>query len=485
MDKKWYDNVLMLNRDPNWYRLADCSDREACRRYFEEFFSMYGDCVTDIAICVFEQTALVPAKSFMWRGEKYLQKKENGIEVDYSETHVALLYKCFAEFGLDPVQIFIDMVKSRGIRPWLTLRMNDVHYGKEETSPLRSDMFYEERKAGHIVNGNYRFHPTVYDFTYPRYREALLSYMVELFEKYDVFGLELDFMREFVCFDYKNNPDCHKIMTEYIRQVHEVVKNAEKRVGHEIKLSIRTCRSPKDSKTMGFDIKTLADEGLIDAVVPTPHWNPTDSGIPIREWKALLGDKIPVFAGIEGNNFGFSVNTAANSRAYAAAFYAMGADGIYFNNHEFDSERNREVWKISRQSCLTGTREFVVTHQDCVAYPEDRYKPLPLNVDGEAELSLEIGKVSAADKVSVIIDFEGDVPPALDCGEVCGVNADIIEPLSAVRGDKTVEFTPHTPLLFDISGIVTESPVTLTFKGRGAVHYVNIVITSGDTIMGG
>lgn len=478
MDKKWYTDVLMLNRDPNWYRLADCTDKETCRQWFEKYFSMYGDSVTDICICVFEQTALVPAKSFMWRGEKYLQKSENGADVDYSETHVALLYKCIAEFGLDPIQIFIDTVKKRGIRPWLTLRMNDVHYGKEETSPLRSDMFYEEREAGHIVNGNYRFHPIVYDFTYPRYREALLSYMVELFEKYDVFGLELDFMREFVCFDYKNNPDCHKIMTEYIKQVREIVKRAENRVGHSIKLSMRTCRSPKDSLAFGFDIKTLSDEGIIDAVIPTPHWNPTDSGIPIREWKALLGDKIPVFAGIEGNNFGFSVNTAANSRAYAAAFYAMGADGIYFNNHEFDSERNREVWKITRQNCLEGTREFVVNYQDCVAFPEERYRPLPLNVDGEAELPLEIGKVKTADKVNVIIDFEGDISPVICCGEVRDVPAERIEPLCTVRGDKTIEFTPHTPLSFNISGIVTESPVTLTFKGRGTVHYVKIAITA-------
>ena len=58
MNKKWYTDVLMLNRDPNWYRWADYSDKEACRRYFEEFFSMYGDCVTDICFCVFEQTAL-------------------------------------------------------------------------------------------------------------------------------------------------------------------------------------------------------------------------------------------------------------------------------------------------------------------------------------------------------------------------------------------------------------------------------------------
>ena len=40
MNKKWYTDVLMLNRDPNWYRFADCSDREACRCYFEKYFSI-------------------------------------------------------------------------------------------------------------------------------------------------------------------------------------------------------------------------------------------------------------------------------------------------------------------------------------------------------------------------------------------------------------------------------------------------------------
>ncbi len=476
-NRKLFKNALILNRDPNWYKYIDDTDADTCRASLEECFSWYKGAITDICLAVFEQTTMIPSEAFMWRGMKYLQKQENGYAVDYSGMdRLRKLYNCYAKYNVDAVQIFIDCMHKLGIRPWLSFRMNDVHYNEEKTAPIRSDMSYEEAAAGHKVGEEYGYYASCYDFTYPRYKNALLGYIKEVVDKYDFFGLELDFMRECICFDYLNNPDCHKIMTEYIREVKAVVKAAEKRVGHEIKISIRTPRSLEDSLAFGFDLKTLCAEGLVDVVIPTPRWTCSESYLPIREWRAALGEDVAILGGIEALNLNATGNRPYNSRAYAAAFYAMSADGIYFNNHEDYSETVVETWSITPDNALTGHREFVVLYQDKFAYPEKRYKPLPLEINGTAVLPLEIGKVTASHKVKLVIDFEGETAPTVT---VCG-KADVvgneIEPITVTKCGEPLVLSKFTPYEYELSGISTDSEFVLNFTGNGKVHYVKVVI---------
>lgn len=263
-NKNWYDGALLINRDPNWYRAIDVTSAETAAKSLREYFSCYkGHKVTDVMLGVLEQTTLIPSKAFYWRGDKYLQKSENGYEVDYTQDDVAKLYKCFAEYGVDAAQIFIDTMNECGIRPWLALRMNDVHFGEDATSFIRSDMYYAAKEANEMVGPEYGYFGYGFDFKYPRYRNAILGYIEELLNKYDIFGLELDFMREIFCFDYKNEPDCAKIMTEYIREIRMLTNAASKRIGHDIKLLIRICRDPKDALDFGFDIKRMCEEDCL------------------------------------------------------------------------------------------------------------------------------------------------------------------------------------------------------------------------------
>ncbi len=476
-NKKWYDGALLINRDPNWYRFIDTSSKEAAHKSLKNIFLIYKDTkITDVLLGVLEQTALLPTEAFHWRGDKYLQKIENGHAVDYSEDPLSKLYKCFVEYGIDAAQIFIDTMREIGIRPWLSLRMNDIHFSTNETSFLRSDMYYEADKAGEKLGPAYAHIAHCFDFKYPRYRTAILGYIAELLDKYDIFGLELDFMREIFCFDYKNDPECHKIMTEYIREIKKLTDNAAIRVGHDVKLMIRTCRDPEDSLIFGFDIKTLCDEGIIDAVVPTPRWSCTDSAVPVKVWRELLGDDIAIFGGIETLGLKQTFNMPTNSKAYAAAFYAGGADGIYFNNHENLNDRNRDAWMLDRAACHAGSREFVVTWQDTAPAGRPVYRPLPLTVDGTAQIALDVGKINSTDKVKVIIDFEGDAAPTLTISGNTA-RAEACEALAEPTITKsTAVLTEHSPYLFHMDEISTDNGVVLEFAGNGTIYYINMII---------
>ncbi len=480
-NKKWYENAVMINRDPNWAETYGKTTAEEITKEYERVFSSYSGAITDVLIGLLEQTAMVPNNSFMWRGEKYFWEKENGYDVDY-KNHAGIVahHKLFNEYHIDPVQIFIKEMNKKGIRPWITLRMNDCHQSKNETSFLRSDMYYEEDKAGHTLGDEYGYSRNCYNFRYERYPNAILSYIEELLDRYDVFGFELDFMRSMSCFDYKNDSGYQPIMTEFIRKVRAITNAAGKKRGHDIKLSLRTCHSISDAFTFGFDIKTIAKEGLIDVLVPSPSWSPTDSGLPIKEWRELIGDDIALIAGIETNNVwapSATVNEAKNSKAYAAAFYSQGADGIYFNNHEYLRPRNIEAWEINKNNCLEGHREFVVTHQDLFIDEKTRYKPLPRTFIGKTELTVCVGPIKATDKVKLVIDFIGEERPILTTGEF-NLKPVRVEPLYSALSfyDKEMPVTPNIPIEYDISGISTDSELTFTFEGVGTIGYVNVII---------
>ena len=72
------------------------------------------------------------------------------------------------------------------------------------------------------------------------------------------------------CFHYRDNSDCHKIMTEFVREVRWLTEAAASRLGHPVRLMLRVRQSPEIAKEMGFDVVTMCREGLLDAVVPTP-----------------------------------------------------------------------------------------------------------------------------------------------------------------------------------------------------------------------
>lgn len=474
-NKKWYDNAVMVNRDACWAWVQfDRSSKEGCRKNLERIFSWYNGAVTDVLLGVFSSSAFVPNKHITFIGDNYHRTIENGIPVDNTkEEAVVCMHKCYGEFGIDAVQVFIDEMNKLGIRPWLNFRMNDSHFCYGPTSPFRSDIFYEALNSGHMFGDPYNR----YDFRYTEYTDALLGYIEELLGRYDVFGIDLDFMRDIRAFDYDTIIDGHKYITELVRRVRDIANKAGERLGHDVKICLRTCRSPEDAFKFGYDVKTMADEGLVDVVAPSPYWVSTDSAIPVREWRALLGDKVGLICGLEQNSNDTFRNLPVSSKAYAAAFYAQGADGIYLNNHEWNNRYSLEAWKINRDTCLTGKREFIVTFQDTYFSKDNMYKPLPLKVDGTSELPLEIGKVKASDSVKVLIDFEGDEAPVLSVlgKEAVGEKTEPVLGISRHTGEE-ICCTPNNPLIYDISGISTDSPINLIFKGNGTVGYVNLLI---------
>ncbi|MCR5263560.1 MAG: hypothetical protein K6D94_06780, partial [Clostridiales bacterium] len=382
------------------------------------FVDIYaGTQITDVLFCNFCQYSASDSRIWSDYADKYEQTTENGVAVDYKDLYEGL-YTFNKKFGIDPYAVWLKRCREKGLNGWISIRMNDCHCPDDEASFLRSDFFYESREKGWNVGEKYGYYRWCFDYAVDEVRRRMLGYIEEQLDRYDPDGIELDFQREMVCFDYLENKDCAKIMTDFMRRARKLVKQAEIKRGHKIRLGIRLQRDIKQCLTYGFDAKTFISEKLVDLIVVTPRWETCDSDMPIEDWKKLAeGSGVEIAAGLEilvrrPSDEGHV--SAAVRRGYAASYLSRGADSIYLFNYfmnPYDSlwadEINRTAGDLATACSLP--RRFVVTWQDIAPIGQERWEPLPIRIDSgsPAVIQLKLGPVPDGKKASLIIGIGG------------------------------------------------------------------------------
>ncbi len=384
---------------------------------FLDFYSVGN--ITDILFCIFCQYSATDSKIWSTYADKYLQKKENGITVDYTEQYKGI-YKLNKECGIDPYEVWIKGCRKRNINPWISIRMNDCHFPDEQNSFLRSDFYYEAEEKGWMIGEKYEYFRKNFDYAVPEVRQKMLDYIKEQLERYDVYGVELDFMREIFCFDYidEDNEKIVNIMNDFIRSVKEIVKMAEKNYGHEIKIAERLTRDIDQSRKFGFDARTWAAEKLVDIIIPSPRWEHSDSMIPVNIWKKELpGVKIiPCIEMLAATRHGgLAFMTAEMVRGIAGGFYSDGADNIYLYNFfgQFLPEESIEIYKtcISAEEIAKHSTRYLVLGQEDATSPArfdpssdmKPYKPLPIELCGDyKEIVISTAEISDDTEATLI-----------------------------------------------------------------------------------
>ena len=77
--------------------------------------------------------------------------------------------------------------------------------------------------------------------------------IVETLARYDIDGLELDFMREPYLFSKGKEQEGGSILTTWVREIRGLTDAAAKRRGHPVKLGVRVPSSPQTALGLGFD----------------------------------------------------------------------------------------------------------------------------------------------------------------------------------------------------------------------------------------
>ena len=437
------DRKIMLNEDDSHFYYTRNAFDTLGEKEIRAFIRQYQDTqVGDFLLTCAGRIADYPSAVRESYLDKYDQKTENGRPVDYTGHPVPrCMARIFRELGLDFYAVCIDELRRIGIRPWLSVRMNDCHENDAPTSFLHPDFFHEHpefRRVRHHAPMGY--FDRCYDYAVPAVRRLMLDTVEEIAFRYDADGIELDWMREIYCFRIGHEYEGVEIINRFTRDVRAILDRAEKKWGHPIRLAARTMRDPQTALESGFDAVQWAREGLIDALIPAPRWQTTDSDIPVGMWKRLLaGTGVKLAAGIEilqqssaGNSGGRFYTTIENVNALAAQYLSEGADAVYLFNYmdqpdpealkadqafsEGCSLAPANYMKLlhtagSRETALRAPRRHVKTFADIgpVWYDMARLAPLPLTVKagGSGCLRLGVGEIPAEAAVEVRLGVSG------------------------------------------------------------------------------
>ncbi len=379
-----------------------------------------GSHVTDFMMCVNNMNSTYPSNVFTSLSDKYLQKIENGIAVDYSTNVTAkAAYNSFILNGVDYFAILCNEFPKVGINPWISFRMNDIHGQGEETSVLLSDFYHENPQYRRVQESRRSYaafdagasdYFRALDYSVPAVRNRMLAYIDEALGRYNCYGIELDFQREIWLWAHGKEYSGMEILNEFMRDVADIVDKYEKARKNDIKVCVRVASNIETNYDLGLDVMTWAAEDLIDMIIPTGRYNTTDTDIPVTLWTSMMHPfGVTVAPCIEirivsGKPDYVGNHTLETYNGIAASFLSQGADKIALYNQYIvsaisDKQKvsttdeevagNYRHWNIvstigSHDKLMTLSRRLILTQNDTYQVWRDS--------NAQLEFSPEIGQ---------------------------------------------------------------------------------------------
>ncbi len=246
-------------------------------------------------------------------------------------------FKALQEKNTDIVKLCVNRAKEKGMEAFISMRMNDLHFAdpKLYCPSAQSDFWLQHPE---FRMGNYPgWHADgAFNFAHEQVRQYKLNLIREQCERFDIDGIELDFMRFIVYFPYQKGRDYLQIMTDFIKQARQITKQTGEKRGRPLLLAVRVPARIKLCLEKGLDVPNWINQNLIDMITISSHWL-GDPMLPVRKFREDLGKTtIPVYASLESGQYNpYQFRTNGMYRAVAAHCLNQGADGIYLFNFFF------------------------------------------------------------------------------------------------------------------------------------------------------
>ena len=359
--------------------------------------------------------------------------------------------------------------RERGVCPWVSLRMNDVHHQDKDEHPIHSDFW---RAHPELRRRGYEGHfAKALDYAHEAVRNHYLALATETLERYDMDGLELDFMREPYLFSKGEEEAGREILTDWLRTVRALVDRHAAARGHAIRLGVRVPSRPETAALFGLDAVWWSQEGIVDLLVVTPRWASTEFDMPVRDWRRLLeGSSTTLAGGLEvlvrpfrdGPAHGA---TPAEALGAAAQVLHDGADSVYLFNYfpsgqpaggarHWSAEEYAATLRAmtSLDSIVQHPRRHVITFSDVGTPAGDEGRASQLPAEGtdlafqlptgpapgagwKAELRVDVGREGAAAAAPPTASVNGSAATQKErCGEADGPCTHVYEvPVDALR----------------------------------------------------
>jgi hypothetical protein len=298
--------------------------------------------------------------------------------------------------GRDSLGLIVDFCRRNGLEVFWSARMNDMHDNwypqfmtrfKREHPELR---LWRAGDYGRPGDGEVEPHmyATAMDYGRAEIRQRQFDTIIDVVERYDVDGIELDLMREPLYFrpNMEGRPVAAEhlaLLTGFVQQVRARIDEVGQRRGRPILLSARVPNLLDRCRYIGLDVERWLAENLLDLIIPSLEFVPFTGDI--RQLAALAhAHGVPVYPCIGGGADG--IGGCSRGEGWAAATInalACGADGIAtFNcfdphfpawNVIGDPASLREADKVY---ALEDIRSAMSTHVHAI----DRTRLLPISL---------------------------------------------------------------------------------------------------------
>ncbi|MBH07094.1 MAG: hypothetical protein CMJ20_12315 [Phycisphaeraceae bacterium] len=235
--------------------------------------------------------------------------------------------------GIEPLNVYIDRCHQHGMAFLASFRMNDQHW----ISPAwKNHPEWQLPRGGMSREG-------MFDYQQIGVQEWMLSLMTEMVERFDIDGLELDWLRALPVFEqFPATPASVDKMTDFIRQIKELLVQRGTARDHSLPLGVRVPTKFKECLAFGLDVKTWIEEGLIDRVTPTDAVYCNFQARYMEDFGSVTSGRdcmlcpsiMPVFdRGVQYYSRGLM--SLDNYRALAHSFYQQGANGLNIFNFQY------------------------------------------------------------------------------------------------------------------------------------------------------
>ncbi|MBQ8248695.1 MAG: hypothetical protein IJY93_02265 [Clostridia bacterium] len=397
---------------------------------------------------------------------------------------LSVMYTLDEVMGTDYIGLWHDAFKEVGINPWLSYRMNDVHdhatkYAQGGVSYFHKipDAYRREFYRKDLYIGYYGYAP---DYTYDQIREDMLRTVNDGLNRYDTYGIELDFQREIWLFHPGGEYKGLEIMNEFMRQLDDLIAVYEEKYGHEIKTAVRVASDIQTNFDFGLDVATWAAEGTVDLVTVTARWATTDNDMPIALWDSILTPYgVELAAGVDWMNNKTHPNAKKSGghhfttmTGFAANAFSQGADKVYLFNYfkttkDIDEEykfninsdalhingNSSVVWNLittigSYDKLMEYNRRNVLTYNDIKQSWANYNNQLPVEIRADVISTLRIPVGDVVEGSVLTLKFSTNNEAVFDNPPIVYVNSKLCTYTG--KGTCKGDFTEYDLLCYDI-----------------------------------
>jgi uncharacterized lipoprotein YddW (UPF0748 family) len=419
---------------PSWRKDIDSLKRpeivQTLRNYIDEYA---GSQITTLFFNVNYQRAAYSSKIMTPYWDLPPGIKTN----DWASFHAKLHRK-----KVDPYSVGIKRAREKKISPWLSIRMNDHHYWNDSTKLSRFV----------LDNPQHRLYEHAFlNYGKKEVRDYFLAFINEALDRYDVDGIELDWIRTNTLFKDGTKEEWIAITNDFMKQVRALVNQKAAKRKHPIKIATRVLISPDITESYGLDGVAWVQNGWTDILIPGNWHNPVYFDIPLEEWRKRIGPGHNYLL-IPSADMWYSMQKDPYSkimrvdietmRAFAVGTYSRGGDGIYLFNHFNSKDYVRKEVNSAGEFTILNDRAAVFAEIGSASTLQLAPRRHPLTYPDPAGRSKKIETVFPAEITPVAKIFQVYTGPKLGTGTY-----------TLILGFEMAEGLSNADLLVEVNGV--------------------------------